>query len=111
MKHLKNCRYISIDTVNKKLVLDDVIIADEVTVETKNYVLAAEDLEVFTDGSNGFIYYVNKMDQDAFKESINLKTLRRSVAIKNIFSYDTIKPFDIFKFLPYLIIILLVFFK
>lgn len=110
-KPLRNCTYLSFDSENSAVVKDTVMFADESVVETKNYMLETSNLTVYTDITSGHIYYIDKMNLDNLKESANLKQLRRSMAIKNVFSFDTTKPLDIMAFLPWIVIILLAIFK
>ncbi|MBK5482940.1 hypothetical protein JFV29_13865 [Peribacillus sp. TH16] len=65
----------------------------------------------FFDFSTGGLHFMYNLDLPAKVEAEKLKTLRRSVAIKNIFSFDKDKGFDLMGFLPWLIIMLLIFFK
>ncbi|MCG7218201.1 hypothetical protein MF069_36495 [Paenibacillus mucilaginosus] len=66
----------------------------------------------YVDEKNGGIVYVYNVDLPAKVEADHLKTLRRSAALKRMFDFEKDdKTFDWFKFLPYLIIMLMVFFK
>lgn len=110
-KQLRNVSYLSFDEETKSVIKDAVMYADETVVETKNYVLETTSLTTYVDIANGHTYYIDKLNYDNLKESRNLSMLRRSMAIKNIFSYDTTKPLDIMAFLPWIVIILLAIFK
>ncbi len=109
-KPLRNVTYLAIDQENRTIVKDTVMYADESAVETKNYVLETTELDAYTD-TQGHVYYINKLDYANLKESSNLKNLRRSMAIQNIFKYDTKPPLDIMSLLPWFIMALLIFFK
>lgn len=80
-------------------------------VEYENGTLKVADSEKYYDAVNGGISYVFNLDLPAQVEAENLKTLRRSTAIHNLFSYDRHKKFDLVSIMPWLIIILLVLFK
>lgn len=84
------------------------IYADQIESESGLYDLAHS--KVYHDEWNGDTYYLFNVDLPAKVEAANLKRLRRSAAISAMFSYDTKKSFDLFKFLPYVIIILMVMF-
>jgi hypothetical protein len=65
----------------------------------------------YYDLTGGGVHFLFNVDIPVKVEADNLRLLRRSQAIKNLFTYDRHAKFDIFKFLPWLVIILLVFFK
>jgi hypothetical protein len=72
-------------------------------VETEEDFLRLEDAVKYHDITNGGFTYFYHLDVPAKVESENLKNLRRSVALKNLFVYDREKGFDIFKLMPYMI--------
>lgn len=80
-------------------------------IETDDDLLPIEAARKFVDETSGLIYYIFDLDLPAKVESNNLKSLRRSVALKRIFDYDKEQNFDLFRFLPYLIIILMAIFR
>lgn len=80
------------------------------SIETSEGIMMLSDAKIFTDEWNGHIYYIFNLDLPSKVEAENLKRLRRSTAVHNIFSYDTAKPFDFMKLLPYLIIIMMILF-
>ena len=46
---------------------------------------------------------MTEIDLQTKIEAENLKKLRRSVALNNIFDYETTKTFDLMGFMPYII--------
>jgi hypothetical protein len=81
------------------------------TLEHEAGVLPLSDGVKYYDLSHGGIHFLYNVDLPAKVESENLKLLRRSTALKNIFAYDRNKKFDLIGLMPWLIIILLVLFK
>lgn len=81
-------------------------VIDGNNIETEEGVLPLDKAKRFFDANNGSVTYVFDLDLPAKVEASNLVKLRRSVAIKNMFTYQTDKPFDLFKFLPYVIAII-----
>ena len=63
-----------------------------------------EDFEVYFNESNNTMTYISKIDIQGKIEANNLKKLRRSEAINNMFDYETTKQFDLMAFMPYIII-------
>lgn len=82
--------------------------ADSIETDSGMYFLS--DSKVYVDEWNGHTYYLFNVDIPAQVEASNLKKLRRSVALNNLFDYDVKKVFDLFGFLPYLVIILMIIF-
>lgn len=95
------------DTIVTYPVLD--LINDD--LEYAHGFLPVADGKKFFDFSNGGLHFMYNLDLPAKVEAEKLKTLRRSVAIKNIFAFDKDKGFDLMGFLPWIIIMLLIFFK
>lgn len=108
---LRNVFVLTFDKENRSVVSESVLEVVEHTVETETRMFNIEDCETYIDETTGYIYYVSNMDINAKVEASNLKRLRRSSAINNLFTYDTTKPLDIMKFVPYIIIVLLIMFK
>ena len=92
--------------------LEDVICSDLDTIETKYRLLNVSETDKYV-CVDGFLVYTCNLDFSAKVESERLKSLRRSVAISNLFtvSSSSQKGFDLFKLLPYLIILVLILFK
>lgn len=108
---LRNVFVQTFDKENQSVVVETVYEVVDRTIETDTRVLYVDDCETYIDESTGFIYYIANMDLEATMEASNLKRLRRSSAINNIFNYDTVKPIDFMKFVPFIIIVLLIIFK
>lgn len=104
----KNCRIsiITDDNIETYNVID--IIGD--SIEYKNGILNISDGVKYYDITTGGLHYIFNLDVPAKVEAQNLKLLRRSEALKNIFKYDRDKNFDIMAFIPYVIILFMVMF-
>lgn len=61
-------------------------------------------------GSN-LIYIAGKVDLESRVEAQNLRNLRRSTALKRVFEFDVKDKTDYFKYVPYIIIAMLILFK
>jgi hypothetical protein len=81
------------------------------SLELPHTVLNISDSKKYFDLTTGGTHYFYNLDAPALTEAMKLKQLRSDMAIKNIFSFNTKSSFDLFKFLPYMIIMLLIFFK
>lgn len=79
-------------------------------IETKEGMYPLEDARKVYNETDGLIYYIFNLDLPARVEVENLKRLRRSSALSNIFKYEVKKPFDIFSFMPWLVILALIMF-
>jgi hypothetical protein len=78
---------------------------DAGTIETSEHMLPLADAVKVYDKTHGGFTFLYNCPTPALVEAENLKSLRRSVAIKNIFTYDREKGIDFMKVLPYLIAI------
>lgn len=92
--------------------LEDVVSLEGNALETKYRVLNVQDLDKYI-SVDGYVIYLCNLDFFAKSESESLKKLRRSAVINNLFNFgsSSSKNFDLFKFLPYLIILVLIFFN
>ena len=79
-------------------------------IETKQALYTREDFEVYFNESTNTMTYISKIDIQGKIEANNLKKLRRSEAINNMFDYETTKQFDLMAFMPYIIIIIMAIF-
>lgn len=97
---------------DQSVALEDVVSLEGNALETKYRVLSLEDLDKYI-SVDGYVIYLCNLDFFAKSESESLKKLRRSAVINNLFNFgsSSSKNFDLFKFLPYLIIIILIFFS
>lgn len=95
------------DVINTYDVID--LIGDQ--IEYEDGVLPISDSLKLYDSGNGGIHYIFNLDLPSKVEANNLKLLRRSNALHNIFKYQSYKKFDLVGFMPWLIIVLLVLFK
>lgn len=110
MKKIKNMSVLLFDEATGIIRQESIeeTLAD--TLETSQGVYDVSDFKRYIDDHTGHIYYVLGADQPAMVEAQNLKQLRRSTAMKAMFDYDRAKPLDIFKLMPYFIIILIIIF-
>jgi hypothetical protein len=81
-------------------------------IETKDAILHTGDAEIYVNNSQAGLVYVYQANIPAMVEAENLKSLRRSVALRRVFDFDTSSgAFDLFKWIPYIIIIVMVLFR
>lgn len=81
-------------------------------VEASGTIYHLKDAQTFVNKSDGGLIYTFKANIPEAVEAANLKSLRRSIALKRVFEYDRDSgKLDIMKLLPWLIIIILVVFK
>lgn len=104
----KNCRVsiISGDEIETYKVLD--IVGD--VMEYEKGILTVSEGKKFYDITSGGLHFIYNLDIPAKVESHNLKLLRRSEALKNIFKYDKENKFDFMGLIPYIIIVLMILF-
>lgn len=107
----KNLKLFIFDKENNVIHNEKILVADEHGIETKHSVFENKDCDKYFNETDGNVYYVVNADLPAKVEANNLKNLRRSNALNNIFNYDVNKTFDVISLLPWLVIILLVLFK
>lgn len=81
------------------------------SIEYDDGILNLADCNRYYDVSRSGMHYIFSLDLPAKVEAQNLKTLRRSAALNNIFKFDRGKKLDLMSLMPYIIIILLVLFK
>lgn len=98
---------ISDDQITTHKVLD--IVGN--SIEYDEGILDISDAKKYYDLNNSGMHYYFNLDIPSKVEAMNLKMLRRSQALNNIFKYDRGKKFDLVGFMPWLIIVLLVLFK
>lgn len=65
----------------------------------------------FLDIRHGYILYVANLDMPARIEAEKLRDMRRSTALKRMFEFNVSDKPDYFKYIPYVIIALLILFK
>ncbi|RJG23297.1 hypothetical protein DQX05_13785 [Paenibacillus thiaminolyticus] len=63
------------------------------------------------DTANGYILYVANVDMPARIEAAQLRQLRKSTALKRMFEFNVQDKPDFFKYVPYILIALLILFK
>lgn len=91
--------------------VENVIGLDGNALESTNRVLDVSDLDKFIDVS-GSVFYATNLDIAARSESEDLKKLRRSMVVKNIFSYSGKgKKLDIMSILPWIIVAISIIFR
>lgn len=80
-------------------------------VETIDGIYPEKDGMLCFDTGNQEIVYVFGVDEECKVEAEKLKELRRNVVMSKLFDYKMDKPFDVFALFPWIIIVLLIFFK
>ncbi|MCU4936938.1 hypothetical protein OB966_22320 [Bacillus cereus] len=85
--------------------------ADSDVIETETAIYKSEDAIRYYNETDGAFLYLFNMDIPAKVEAENLKNLRRSMTLKNLFSYNTEKPFDLFKLMPWIFALGVLIFK
>lgn len=107
----KNLGLVSIIDENENITTYKVKDVFENSLEHEKGILFLDQAKRYFDNRNGTIHYFYNLDDVAKMESANLKTLRRSVALQNIFKVKTKDKINIMQMLPYLIIALMILFK
>jgi cytoskeletal protein RodZ len=96
---------------NGEISIESVLDKGADVVETKSGMFSLESAKTYVDPDKGELVYVFNVDIPARVEAENLKKLRRSVTIKNLFNFERATGgTDWIKMLPYLIIIIMVIF-
>lgn len=96
---------------NNEVNIERVVEASADIVETATGLYHVEAAKTYVDTAAGQLIYVFNADLPARVEAENLKNLRRSVTIKNLFNFERSGGgIDWMKILPYLIIIAMVVF-
>lgn len=103
-------KIILIDNENKTFYTEEIKNNLGNEIETKYGLYPKQDFEQFFDEDNNTIVYMTNIDLTAKLEAENLKKLRRSSALNNLFDYETKKQFDLMAFMPYAIIIIMAIF-
>lgn len=87
-------------------------VSDE-AIETERALYYRSDANItqHLDIKTGSIIYTVNLDKPAKQEASILKNLRRSTALKRLFEFNVADKPDYFKYVPYIIIALLIFFR
>lgn len=85
-------------------------VSDE-AVLTKVGLFQLEKTKKYIDTQNGYILYVANVDLPAKMEAANLRQLRRSTALKRMLEFNIQDKPDMFRWVPYFIIAMLILFK
>jgi hypothetical protein len=93
------------------VIVDKVEDADADTIEVHGYILPMNESMTRVDPVHGEPVYIFNLDVPAAIEAENLKKLRRSQALKNMFQFERGSSMDIMKLMPWFIIALLILFK
>lgn len=83
----------------------------EQAVLTKKGMYQIETLTTHIDTLNGHVLYVANVDLPAKVEAENLRQLRKSTALKRMLEFNIEDKPDIFRWVPYFIIAMLILFK
>lgn len=103
-------KLILFNQMNNTFIEEKIIEVTDNKIETKEALYTKEDFDIYFDETNNTLTYISNIDITAKVEAENLKKLRRSEAINNIFDYETTKDFDLMAFMPYIIIIIMAIF-
>lgn len=95
----QTCEYVNVQEVSDEAVLTD------------RGLFQLDQVSKFLDIRNGHLIYCANLDLPARIEAENLRQLRRSTALKRIFEFNVKDKPDYFKYVPYVIIVLLILFK
>lgn len=109
-KTKNNMRVLIFDKENNVLNAEKGIKIEAETIESESGMYPLADADIWVDEWNGHIYYIFNASIPEKVEASKLKQLRRSSALNRIFEYDRGQPLDLFKFVPYLIIVMLILF-
>lgn len=80
------------------------------TLETKEGVYNLDEFQKFYNETEGVLYYFSNIDIQAKVEAQNLKMLRRSTALANLFKYEVKKTMSLAGLFPYAVIVLMILF-
>ena len=108
-KTLRNMKVMFFDEERRTVSVENIKNVQGDTIESSNGLIHLGDADIYTDEWNGNIYYVYNCDLPGKVEVENLKKLRRSAALSNIFNYKSAKPFDLMGFMPWVALIISLF--
>lgn len=109
-RSLKNMKVMVFDEDRRTVSVQCVKDVQGDTIESVNGILHLSEADIYTDEWNGEIVYLYNVDLPARVEVENLKKLRRNTALSNLFNYQAAKPFDLFGFMPWVALIISLFF-
>lgn len=109
-KYLKNHKVLIFSELENTYQSKKVVSIDDNVIEFDDGLLTFGDSKKYYNELTGEVTYIYNLDIPTKLESGNLKTLRRSVALKNLFTYDKEQSFDLIKFIPYCIAIIAIIF-
>lgn len=109
-KSLRNMGVLIFDNDRKTVSVEEIRDIQGDTVETNSGVLHLSEAAIYTDEWNGKTMYAFHVDLPAKVEAENLKKLRRSTVLSNLFNYSSAKPFDLMGFMPWVALIISLFF-
>lgn len=93
-------------------IVDRVIDVDADTIEAHGYILPMSDALVRVDPVHGNpVYIFNLMTVPAAVEAENLKKLRRSQALKNMFQFERNQSLNIAQLAPWIVVAALILFR
>ena len=92
----------------------ELLAVEEVSEEailTKSGMYSIEGITKHIDTLNGYVLYVANVDLPAKIEANNLRQLRRSTALKRMLEFNIADKPDFFRWVPYIVIVMLILFK
>lgn len=96
---------------SKTLRIESVLDVGADDIETKDGIYRLADAKEYVDTAKSRVVYMINVDVPAKVEAANLKLLRRSTALKTLFKFERNTKGDPFRYVPYIIIALLILFK
>lgn len=108
-KTLRNMKVMFFDEERRTVSVEPIKNIQGDSIESSNGLMHLSDASIFTDEWNGGTYYLFNVDLPAKVEAENLKKLRRSAALSNLFNYSSAKPFDLMGFMPWVALIISLF--
>jgi len=109
-KSKSNMRVLIFDQATKTISAEMGVNIEADSIESESGMYHLSDADRYVDEWNGNIYYIYNASIPEKVEAAKLKQLRRSTALNRIFDYDRSKPLDLFKLLPWAVILVLILF-
>jgi hypothetical protein len=112
MKSRLNATVVLFNQESKEIMIESAVDTSGDVIETEGMLLHLEHATTFVDPKKKNLVYVFNLDYPAKVEAENLKLLRRSVTLKQLFNFERgTGQIDWLKWLPYVIIMLMVVFR
>ncbi len=109
-KSKSNIRVLIFEPETKSMSYEMGVNVEADSIECESGIYHISDAQRYVDDWNGHIFYIFNASIPERVEAAKLKQLRRSSALNRIFDFDRNKPLDLFKLLPWFVIIILILF-